>query len=181
MSLKSEILYQGKALTLKLEEAEFPGGQRAMQEIVHHPGGAAIVALNNEREVCLLRQFRYAAKGWLWELPAGRVEKDEDPLSTAKRELAEEAGVVAGHWQQLTTILPSPGICDERIYIFQAEDLSVVESAHEILEYIEIHWVPVEKAIDWIRQGIILDAKTIAGLFFIYANLRVNNHSSSSL
>lgn len=157
-------LYHGRALILNVETAVFPDGRREELEIVRHPGGAAAVALDDDDRVCLIRQYRYAAGGWLWEIPAGRLEVDEAPLACARRELAEEAGVEAADWRPLGQLLPSPGICDERIYLFLARGLSRVDTAHEDGEYIEIHWFPQTQVRAMICQGQIVDAKTLIAL-----------------
>jgi len=161
-----ERIYSGKALTLERERVRFPDGHRDTLEIVRHPGGAGTLALDDRDRVCLLKQFRFAVGQWLWELPAGRIEPGEPPLHTAQRELAEEAGCVAGQWQALGSIFPSPGICDERIHLYQARDLRPVDTAHEAAEFIEIHWVPLKEAIGWAGDGTITDAKTLAALLF---------------
>ncbi len=158
------VIYQGRALTLNEESVTFPDGQQEVLEIVRHPGGAGALALDEEGRVCLIRQYRYAVDGWLWEIPAGRLEVDEAAQLCAQRELGEEAGLRAGHWQSLATLLPSPGICDERIYLFLARDLSPVPTAHESGEYIEIHWLPLNDALAKVCTGEIVDAKTVIAL-----------------
>lgn len=160
-----ETVYRGKALSLKLEQVTYPDGTTGKLEIVRHPGGAAVVAINEMKEICLIRQYRYAAGDWIWEVPAGRIEHKEDPLETAKRELAEEAGIIAETWSSLGFIYPSPGICDERIHLYKAYDLTQKKVSHEDGEYIEIHWLPLEKAINLIIEGKIIDAKTIVALY----------------
>jgi len=142
----------------------FPDGKQALLEIVRHPGGAGALALDEEGRVCLIRQYRYAADGWLWEIPAGRLETGEAAQVCAQRELGEEAGLRAGHWQSLATLLPSPGICDERIYLFLARDLSPIPTAHESGEYIEIHWLSLTDALAKVCAGEIVDAKTVIAL-----------------
>lgn len=168
---KKETIYRGDALNLGLEQARFPDGSEGTLEIIRHPGGAGAVALDDTGQVCLIRQYRYAADGWLWEVPAGRLEQGEDPLHTAQRELAEEAGLHAAQWQRLTAIFPSPGICDERITLYLARNLSPTDTAHEAQEFIERHWVPLAEAVDWIAQGTITDAKTIVALYAASAYL----------
>ena len=162
-----ELIYCGKTFILNKETAVFPDGRGAELEIIRHPGGVAIVALNDVDEVCLIRQYRHAVGEWIWELPAGRIEADEHPLDTAKRELAEEAGICAREWNELTSFFPSPGICDERIVIFKACQLTEVECSHEELEYIEIHWMPLKDALNLLFNSHIHDAKTIIGLLLL--------------
>jgi ADP-ribose pyrophosphatase len=171
MKPKRESIYEGKALSLGLEQATFPDGSQETLEIIRHPGGAGTVAIDDKGNVCLIYQYRHAADGWLWEIPAGRLEGREEPLITARRELLEEAGLAAKHWQALGVILPSPGICDERITLFLAGGLSSVPVAHEPTEFIEIHWVPVSEAMAWIQTGKITDAKTIIALFMAQTEL----------
>lgn len=157
-------IYQGRALTLNEESVVFPDGQQALLEIIRHPGGAGALALDDEGRVCLIRQYRYAADGWLWEIPAGRLEAGESAQPCAQRELAEEAGVHATHWQPLASLLPSPGICDERIHLFLARDLSPVPTAHERGEYIEVYWLSLNDALVKVCAGEIVDAKTVIAL-----------------
>src|SRR5207248_7202791 len=101
--------FSGRVIRVTTDEVLLPNGHRTLLEVVHHPGGAATVALDEEGCVCLLRQYRYVAGGWLWELPAGKLEPDEAPLLTAQRELAEEAGLKAREWLGLGACLSSPG------------------------------------------------------------------------
>ena len=165
MSNQRKPLYQGKALKLYLEEVTFPDGSDGELEIVRHPGGAGAVALDQARQMCLIRQYRYAADDWLWEIPAGRIDHAEAPLRTAQRELQEEAGLQAGSWQSLGEMLPSPGICDERIHLYLARDLTRLATRHEAQEFIEVHWVAFEEAIAWCNAGKIVDAKTLAAIY----------------
>ena len=134
-------------------------------EIIRHPGGAAAVALDAQGRVCLLRQYRHAGGGWLWELPAGKLDPGEDPFATARRELIEEAGVEAATWQPLGRMLSSPGVFTEVIHLYLGRDLTPRLLAHEGEEIIEIHWLPLDQALAWCLDGTILDAKTLIGLF----------------
>lgn len=170
--MAGELIYRGKALTLNRERAVFPNGHQAELEIVRHPGGAGAVAVDTQGRVCLIRQYRHAIAAWLWEIPAGRIEHGEAPSSTAERELAEEAGLIAARWSSLGEILPSPGICDERIHLFLAEGLSETPHAHESLEFIEIHWLPFTEALQWAEQGEITDAKTLVALMRAASHLQ---------
>src|SRR5579863_10621394 len=107
---RQTVQFTGRVVSVTLDEVLLPNGQRELLEVVHHPGGAAAVAIDAQARVCLLRQYRYVADGWLWELPAGKLEPDEPPLVTAQRELVEEAGVSAKLWRPLGTVLSSPGV-----------------------------------------------------------------------
>jgi ADP-ribose pyrophosphatase len=140
-------------------------------EIVRHPGGAAAVALDADGQVCLLRQYRHVAGGWIWELPAGKLDDGEAPRSAAERELAEEAGVAAERWEDLGSELSSPGIFSEVIHLYLARDLRPVEPNTEEHEVLEVHWIPMAQALEWAQTGEIRDAKTVVGLFRAAARL----------
>ena len=156
--------FRGRVLRLTVDTLELPNGHRADFEIAHHPGGAAIVALDHEQRVCLLRQYRPAAAGFVWELPAGRLEPGEPPSLTAERELAEEAGVAAGRWHSLGVSLSSPGVFDERIHLYLATDLRTAPMAREPFELLEVHWIPFAQALERCLIGEIDDSKTCLGL-----------------
>lgn len=161
---QTQTVFQGRVITVNVEQVPLPNGETARYEIVHHPGGAAIVALDATGRVCLLRQFRPAAQGWVWELPAGRLEPGEPPADTASRELIEEAGCEAGQWDSLGSILSSPGVFAETIHLYLARELRPVASQHERHEVIEVHWLPLEQAVQQALNGDIRDGKTIVGL-----------------
>ena len=141
-----ESAFVGRVIDVSVERVLLPNGVTAELEIIRHPGGAAVVAINERYEICLLRQYRYAVNGWLWELHAGKIDNREPPLSTAQRELAEEAGVIAEQWRSLGRMVSSPGVFTEVVYLFMASELSLTETATEPEEVIEIHWVPFEEA-----------------------------------
>jgi len=161
---KQTVHYRGRVIEVTTDEVQLPNGHRALLEVVHHPGGAAVVALDATQRVCLLRQYRYVADGWLWELPAGKLEPDEPPLATAQRELAEEAGVSAHRWQSLGMCLSSPGVFSERLHLFLAAGLAPANQALERAEVIEVHWLPLDEACAWALDGTITDCKTALGL-----------------
>jgi 8-oxo-dGTP pyrophosphatase MutT (NUDIX family) len=156
--------FRGRVIRVTTDEVVLPNGHRAELEVVHHPGGAAVVALDAAERVCLLRQYRYVADGWLWELPAGKLEPQEPPLTTAQRELVEEAGASARDWISLGAVLSSPGVFSEVLHLFLATGIGPTSAAHEHAEEIEVHWVPFTQAHEWALAGEIRDAKTVIGL-----------------
>jgi len=164
MTEKSKTLYQGKIISLEVEQVELPNGVQMEMEIVRHPGGAAVVAIDDKQRTCLLKQYRYACDGWVWELPAGKIDNNEKPFLTAQRELQEEAGRRAGQWHSLGHMISSPGVFTEVVHCYLATELSVCDTGHEAEELIEIHWVPFEEAIEWAIDNRISDAKSVIGL-----------------
>jgi len=180
VSDKPKVRFRGRIITLEQDEVTLPNGQRTTLEIVRHPGGAAIVAIDARGRVCLLRQYRYAVEGWLWELPAGKIDHGEPPETTAQRELREEAGCTAGSWQPLGYLIASPGVFTERVWCYLATDLQSVATAQEAEEIIEIHWIDFTEALRMVRDGRITDAKTIVGLCRAAAVLEAAGRGSLS-
>jgi ADP-ribose pyrophosphatase len=158
------VIFRGLVVSISHDRVALPNGREAELEVIHHPGGAAVVALDASGQVCLLRQFRHAAGGWIWELPAGKLELNEPPATTASRELEEEAGRRAARWDALGRMLSSPGVFDEVIHLYLARDLTEVPLNHEAHESIEVHWLRFAQALQMAQSGEILDAKTLAGL-----------------
>jgi ADP-ribose pyrophosphatase len=159
----SKRLYSGRIITLDVEDVTLPNGARTHFEIVGHPGGAAVVPVSADGRVCLIRQYRHVAKDWLWEVPAGKLDGRE-PAVTAALELAEEAGLSAGHLQSLGMMWASPGIYTEVVHLFLATDLTPVPARPEADEIIEVHWVPLTDAIERALDGTYSDAKTVIAL-----------------
>lgn len=159
-------VFTGRVLTLNLEQVRLPNGQVAELEIAHHPGGAAVVAIDAEGRVCLLRQFRHVAGGWLTELPAGKLEGGEPPLECARRELVEEAGVSARRWEKLGEFFSSPGVLTEVIHLFLAQDLEPADASPEDHEVLEATWIPLRDAVDLAASGQLQDAKSLIGLLW---------------
>jgi 8-oxo-dGTP pyrophosphatase MutT (NUDIX family) len=157
-------VYRGKIVELYLEKVMLPNGAQAELEIVRHPGGAAVVALDRDNRVCLLRQYRHAVGGWLWELPAGKLDPGEAPFVTAQRELEEEAGLRAARWEPLGKIISSPGVFTEIVHLFLARELATVPTSVEEHEVFESHWIAFEEAIEWAVADKLTDAKTVVGL-----------------
>jgi ADP-ribose pyrophosphatase len=159
-------VFKGRVLNLNLEQVRLPNGRVAELEIAHHPGGAAVVAVDAEGRVCLLRQFRHAAGGWLTELPAGKLDGGEPPLECARRELAEEAGVSARRWEKLGEFFSSPGVLTEVIHLFLAQDLEPADASPEEHEVLEASWVPLQEAMGLAASGRLQDAKSVIGLLW---------------
>jgi ADP-ribose pyrophosphatase len=166
----SEPVYEGRVITLVRDTVAMPGGATSVREVVRHPGAVAVVALDDDGNVVLLRQYRHPVGGYLWELPAGlRDEDGEPPLETAKRELAEEVTLAAERWSLLTTTYSTPGFCDELVLIYLAEGLSRVDSPegftveHEELD-MEIQRVPLDDAVQRVFDGDIRNSAAVIGL-----------------
>lgn len=165
-------VFRGKIIDVAVERVRLPNGRHVELEVVRHPGGAAAVAIDERRRVCLLRQFRHVAGGWLWELPAGKLDPGEGAAATAERELAEEAGLVAATWDSLGMLHSSPGVFAEVIHLFLARGLSEVDLGHGADEVIEVHWIALDQVLEWCSNGTITDAKTLIGLYRAAAFLR---------
>jgi ADP-ribose pyrophosphatase len=157
-------VFDGRMITVNVERVELPNGHTSDLEIVRHPGGAAIVAVNVAGEVCLLRQFRHALDGWLLELPAGKLDQGEQPLLAAQRELLEETGLSAERWLALGEYVSSPGVLSEIVHLFLATRLVAGEARPESGEVFEIQWLPLGQALGLALSGDISDGKTVVGL-----------------
>jgi ADP-ribose pyrophosphatase len=168
--LGTETVYEGRVITLVRDTVAMPGGGDSVREVVRHPGAVAVVALDEQERVVLVRQYRHPVGGYLWELPAGlRDAEGEPPLETAKRELAEEALLSARRWSLLTTTFSTPGFCDEQVLVYLAEDLAdaprpdgfTVE--HEELD-MTVERVPLAAAVQRAFDGAIRNAIAVIGL-----------------
>jgi ADP-ribose pyrophosphatase len=158
-------VYRGRIVHLTVEDVTLPNGHTTPLEIVRHPGAAAVAALDEQGRVTLLRQYRHAAGGYLWEVPAGKLDPGESPAACAARELEEEAGLAATRLEELGSIVTCPGFCDEVIHLFLATGLSRVPTrlgADEVID--SVTTIPLREALAMIRDGTIHDAKTIAAL-----------------
>jgi ADP-ribose pyrophosphatase len=171
--LASHPVHRGRVVDLSVDRVRLPDGREADLELVHHPRGAAavlpVVAGADGDEVLLLRQYRYPTGGWLLEMPAGRLEGDEVPADCARRELAEEAGQRAGDLQPLGWIWPSPGVSDEKIWLFVARELEPAEQRLDADEVLEVERLPLAEAVARARDGRIHDAKTVCALLRLAA------------
>lgn len=164
--LKSKTIFSGRIVKLNQEKVCLPDNSVSDLEIVYHRGGAAILAVNESNEVCLLRQYRHAVRDWVWEIPAGILEENDDSvLLRAKAELQEEAGCTALKWKELGSIQSSPGVFTEIVHLFLATDLTLGEQQLEHGEVLEVHWIPFSDALSQVHEGTINDAKTCLALF----------------
>ena len=161
---KSRTVFVGRTVTVNVETVRLPNGHVTDLDIIHHPGGAAIVAIDGAGRVCLIRQYRHAAGGWIWELPAGKLEPREPPELTAQRELLEEAGTTSHSWTSLGPYVSSPGVFTEIVHLYLAQDLQSANMSHEAGELIEVHWIDLEKACQRALDADINDGKTALGL-----------------
>src|SRR5512134_1025520 len=165
-------IFTGKVLTLNIDTVTLPNGVTIDLEIVRHPGAAAVVPMKDGETVVLIRQFRHAAGGFIFEIPAGKLNPGEDPLSCASRELEEEVGYRASSFELLSSIFTAPGFADEVIHIYKATGLSKGRQQLDRDEVLDVIEMPLSDAMDKIEDGTIRDAKTIVGLQAVY--LRTN-------
>jgi ADP-ribose pyrophosphatase len=170
--LSSEQIYSGKVLKLNLDTVALPNGRTTKLEILRHPGASAVVPLKDDGRVVLIRQLRHAVGGFIYEIPAGKLDPQEDPRDCAARELEEEIGYHAGSLELLTSIWTAPGFTDEVIHIFQGTNLQQGKQNLDQDEVLEIVEWSLDEAMAKIQDGTIRDAKTIIGLQLVYFNLR---------
>ena len=171
--MTSRNIYSGKVLTLNIDTVELPNGAFAELEIIRHPGAAAIVPIREDGTVMLVRQFRHAAGGYIYEIPAGKLHANEDPRDCAARELEEEIGYRAKSLELITSIFTAPGFTDEVIHIYKGTDLIPGQQQLDQDEVLEVLAWPLDMAIEKIRDRTIQDAKTIIGLQAVYLATQV--------
>lgn len=160
--LSSKTIFRGQIINLRLDEVELPDGRRAGREIVEHPGAAAIVPIDFEGRIHLVRQYRDAVAQELLEIPAGKLKPGEEPVAGARRELEEELGVVAGKWTHLSTFYSTPGFSDEIMHVFLAEDIKSGDPDVEREKFMEFETRLLDTADEWL--GELKDAKSVAGV-----------------
>ena len=170
--LSSTREYSGRVVNLDLDTVRFPDGSAGTLEMFRHPGASAVVPFiddpaDEDPRVLLIRQFRHAADGYIWEVPAGRLDPGEAPEACARRELEEETGMVAQRLERLTTIYTTPGFTDEKIHLFLAQGLSVGRQDREADEFLELKEVRWREVLELIRRGEISDGKTLSCLMFV--------------
>ena len=162
-TLNSQVVFDGKVMTVIKDDVELSDGSKSYREVVIHPGGVVIVALK-DKKVILVKQYRYPLKSENIELPAGRLEIGEDPQEAAKRELEEETGYRAKSWQSLGYINTTPGICTEKLYLYLAKNLEYVGEHPDKGEFLKCSQYTLEEVFSMIKSGQINDSKTICTL-----------------
>ncbi|MGE0353763.1 MAG: NUDIX domain-containing protein [Gemmatimonadales bacterium] len=170
--LSTRRLYTGRVLNLDLDTVRFPDGSTGELEMIRHSGASAVLPFLDDPagpdpRVLLIRQFRHAAGGPIWEIPAGRLEPGEEPEACARRELQEEAGVTASHLGRLCTIYTTPGFTDERIHLFLASGLRQVPARLEADEFLEVRPTRWSDVLEMVRRGEIGDGKTLSAILFV--------------
>ncbi len=169
--LSSEMKFDGKLIKVTYDIAEV-NGKESWREVVHHPGASAVVAIDEENRIIMEKQFRYALNDYLLEIPAGKLDKGEDPLVCAKRELEEETGIIASEWISLGTIATSPGFCNEVIHLFVAKGLSKGEIHWDEDEYVEVERYTFDELLQRIQEEKIKDSKTLSALLLAMPYLK---------
>jgi ADP-ribose pyrophosphatase len=157
-------VYDGKILSLELDEIQEEGGTRALREVVRHRGSVAAIPVDDQGRVVLVRQYRHPVGEALWEVPAGILEKGESPEQAVRREVEEEVGRRAGHVERLAVFHPTPGFCDEVLHLFRATALQEAPLHPDEDELLEVKWYTLDEARALLRAGEVKDAKTIIAL-----------------
>lgn len=165
-------MYEGDFITVRKDNVRLPDGGISTREYITHPGAVAVLALLDNGNLVMERQFRYAPQQEFIELPAGKIDNNEDILLCAQRELLEETGYVASEWIHLTTVWPCIGYADERMEYFLARGLAYQGCNLDDGEFLEVFELSLSDAIEWIRQGKINESKTIVGLFWLEKYLK---------
>ena len=169
--LSSEVKFDGKLIQVTYDIADV-NGKEAWREVVHHPGASAVVAIDEDNRIIMEKQFRYALNDYLLEIPAGKLDKGEDPLVCAKRELEEETGIIASEWISLGTIATSPGFCNEVIHLFVAKGLSKGEIHWDEDEYVEVERYTFDELLQRIKEEKIKDSKSLSTLLLAMPYLK---------
>lgn len=175
--VSAERVYNGRIINLDVDTVRFPDGSTGRLEMLRHPGASAVVPFIDDARapdprVLLIRQFRHAADGFIYEIPAGRLDPGETPEACAARELEEETGMRAEKIERLTTILTTPGFTDEKIHLFVAHQLSEGQARREADEFVELKPLRWSEVMAMIRGGEITDGKTLIALLFVHTFLR---------
>ena len=162
--VSQETVYEGVIVNVRRDKARLMDGRITNREVVEHPGGVAVFAMDDQGRVALVRQYRYPMGEETLELPAGKLEPGEDPRDSGLRELAEETGLVPGTFEDMGCLYSSPGILAERIYLYFAKDLTQGPTHPDDGEFVETVWLPYQDLVDKARRGEIKDGKTLVGI-----------------
>lgn len=163
---KTDWVYRGKVFSVRRDEVVEPGGIEATREVVHHTGSVVLLPVFKDGNILLVRQYRYPAKQFLWELVAGRIEPGEKPLVAARRELFEETGYLARRYRRLLMFFPTPGFVNEKMYLYLVTALRQEKAQPEADEAIAARRFSLRELLNMIRRGTIRDAKSIAGILY---------------
>ena len=163
-TIDSREILKGRIIRVRLDTVRLPNGKEGIREVVEHPGGVAILAIDSEERVLLVRQYRYPFERVMTEVPAGKREPGEPPFITAQRELQEEVGATADTWTELGTLIPSPGCYGETLYLYMAQDLHFGATHPDEDEFLEPLRVPLDEAVRQCMDGTLTDAKTVAAV-----------------
>lgn len=156
--------YEGIIVDVSVDMVKLPNDEISLREVVHHPGGVCVAAVDENEMVTMVRQFRYPLARHLLELPAGKLEKGEEPLPAAKRELSEETGLEAENWVDLGFIYTSAGFSTERLYLYLATGLTQGQAHPDPNEFLDVEKVPLSELLKMADNGLVHDAKTVAGI-----------------
>ncbi|MFO7952387.1 MAG: NUDIX hydrolase [Bacillota bacterium] len=174
-TLSTSYLYRGIIINVRQDQVKTKGEKTAFREVVEHPGAVAILAFNNQSEIILVRQHRQPAGEVMLEIPAGKIDPGEDPLQCARREMLEETGLEAASWIDLYTYYSSPGFCDEKIYLYLAENMrETASSTGDVEENLRIETISLPEAKKQIENGGIKDGKTIIAIQYALIKNSIN-------
>ncbi len=163
-TIQTTEIFHGKVLHVTVDEVELPNGNTSLRELIHHPGGVCVLAMDEQENVLLVRQYRKAVEEALLEIPAGKREPGEDPMLGAARELEEETGFRAKELIPLGHFIPTPGYCDERIYIYLARELMPGTLHPDEDEFVQVEKYPLEELLSMVEKGELTDGKTAIAL-----------------
>jgi ADP-ribose pyrophosphatase len=173
--LTSSSIFKGNFIHVYRDTVELPNGHSAEREYIKHPGAVAVLAIDNENNIIMERQFRHPVNKIVYEIPAGKIDPNEDELTCGRRELVEETGYVAQDWTLLGECLPCIGYSSERIVYFLAENLSFTAVNLDEGEFVEVIKQPLDEVFELAFDGKIEDSKSLAGLMLLYGHLRKRN------
>ncbi|OJU14167.1 MAG: ADP-ribose pyrophosphatase [Clostridiales bacterium 43-6] len=168
-TVSQKYMFHGRIIHMRVDDILLPNGKEAEREVVEHPGGVCVAALTEDNEIFFVRQFRYPYGQVLLEIPAGKLERGEDPLTCGKRELLEEAGVIAEKYTSLGILYPTPGYCNEIIHMYLAEDLRLAHQNLDEDEFLTVEKIPLKTAVEMIVNHKVPDAKTQAAVLKVAA------------